>query len=142
VRRLLLLLLAALLVLVAAPAAALAQEEPDDEPDAVATPDGDPESVPTPDPVCDRGGPDADYAYCDPCPSPDADYQSDGDYAYCAAPAGGDDEEGGGGPPPRAPRPLAAGQLPVTGSEPSLLALLGLGLLLAGTGLRLRLTRA
>jgi LPXTG-motif cell wall-anchored protein len=36
-------------------------------------------------------------------------------------------------------RPIAAGQLPLTGSETVVVALLGLGLLLAGAGLRLRL---
>ena len=129
------LLVAVALMLALAPAA-VAQDEDDDGPlvdEPVAT------VTPVPDP-CDRPpGSDGDYAYCDdPCERPAG---TDGDYAYCPS-----------SPPPRprplfasgpgvkkkaAAQPLAAGTLPVTGSEPLLIALVGLGFLLAGAGLRL-----
>jgi hypothetical protein len=74
----------------------------------------------------------------DPCATPDADYvYTDNEYAYCT-----DALPTGTAPPrrKRAPEVVAlpaAARLPVTGSEPLLIALAGLGLLLAGSGLRL-----
>jgi len=140
--------LTVMLLLALAPAVA-AQEEP-----ATA-----PEPEPTPATGCERGpGTDADYADCPDtrrCDEggTDADYVygccgdldgTDADYVYACRASGG-----GGGPtssrPP--PRPRAAVQalgnvrtLPLTGSEPLLIALAGGGFLLAGAGLRLRVT--
>jgi hypothetical protein len=80
---------------------------------------------------CPTQGADGDYAYCGPgsCATAGAD----GDYAYCA-------EAGGAGEilpaHTSAPRRLPSGTLPYTGSEPLVVALLGLGLLLLGAGLR------
>lgn len=102
-----------------------------------------PDPATTPTPGCERGpGTDADYAYC-----PDRDCLEEGtdaDYVYtvCRATAGE--------PPPRprskrkavaqplAVQPLPARSLPVTGGGPGPVGLIGLGLLLAGAGLRLR----
>jgi hypothetical protein len=134
-RRLLLLLCTLLLAAAMAPAA-LAQD-PDEPVDDVPTVEPDdgildpeeipPESTPFPEP-CAPGAPAPEGT--------DADY-----YYYCdAAPTAGR--------PPESPRresptaqvqPLAAQQLPLTGSEPLLMALFGAGFLLAGAGLRLTL---
>lgn len=153
-------LLVAVVALFAWPVAALAQDPPPEDPVETVDPDTpvsdddpgddvlDPDEIPPdPDdgtePGDDEGcvpGPDGDYAYCEPCPE---DGTPDGDYAYCVP-----QPAGGGGPtqeddPPPAPRGevrrVAAGQLPYTGSEPLLLALIGLGFLLTGTGTRLLL---
>ncbi len=140
---------AMMLALALAPAA-FAQEEED-------------EPTPTPTPVagCERGpGTDADYADCEP---PDArcdEEGTDADYVYgCCRDVDGTDADyvyacpqfsnaPTAGPPPPSPPPPAAVQalgaqpaLPMTGSEPLLLALSGLGFLLAGAGLRLRTRR-
>jgi hypothetical protein len=145
-RRPTVLLAALLLALLAAPAATLAQDPastpspeatvaPDDPDDDVLAPDEiPPESTPEPDRPC--GGPevDGDYAPCTPCPESGAD----ADYQYCLPLEAG---RGEGTPEPAAvaARPLATRQLPLTGGDPLVVALLGAGLLLAGTGLRLRL---
>lgn len=110
----------------------------------------------TPTPGCERGaGTDADYADCrEPVCRPagtDADHDyvncceevdgTDADYAYACLESRG---VPGSGPAPRraapasAVRQLAAQTLPMTGGEPLALAAAGLGLLLAGAGLRLR----
>jgi hypothetical protein len=95
-----------------------------------------PTTVPVPTPVgCDRGpGTDADYADCqNPCQVEG----TDGDYAYCMAESG----PGVTAPVPKGPevRPIAFTQLPLTGDEPLLVALMGLALVMCGAGLRLRL---
>ena len=136
----------ALLALGAAPALAqdatptstptpAATDAPDDgvlEPDEIP-----PEDTPQPEaPPCGENTPDAVYGCTCSSDSPDADYQ------YC--------EEGAGssGPPPApapnvpAPaaatqtRPVSLKQLPLTGGDPALVALFGLGLLMTGLGLR------
>lgn len=95
----------------------------------------------TPDPCLLRpAGTDGDYAYCgNICETTDADYQGDGDYAYCpnsgaipSNPTGTVEKRN------EAAAALPASALPLTGSEPWLVALAGFGLLLAGLGLRVR----
>ena len=123
----------ALVVLALVPAVAFAQEEsPTPEPSPTVAPEA-------PDDACQRGGADADYVYCDQDDS--CVEGADSDYVYdveCFPSAGeGDDESGGGGPPP-APRALPAAQLPLTGGEPLVIALLGAAFVLLGAGLRPR----
>ena len=121
------------------------EPEPTTAPDVTATPDEadpdpEPEATATPEGCDDRGaGTDGDYAYC---PGICADDEStDADYVYCVQ------ADSGGGPPvPKRKRtspasaiqPLPAQQLPLTGSEPWLIAACGAGFLMAGAGLRLR----
>jgi hypothetical protein len=116
--------LGALLLVLALTGTAWAQE-PVDEPGVVeevpGAPEDDPGDAEEPVPevgedACEGGGADADYAYCGPCGAPVDG--ADADYVYCHG-------------------PVAAEQLPLTGSEPLILALLGLGLGAAGAGLRL-----
>lgn len=127
--------IAVLLVLALAPVA-IAQEDEDVEPE--------PTTTVVPVDGCDRGpGTDADYAYCgDPsCEDADQVYGAgaDADYVYGCPTSDGVPlpSTPGGGAIPRA-RPIAAATLPLTGGEAPLLALLGAGFLLVGTGLRLR----
>jgi LPXTG-motif cell wall-anchored protein len=149
-RRLLVLLCALSLLAWAAPAAhaqaptptpTVAAGDPAGDPgDDVLDPDEiPPESTPEPTTPCseDDAGADGEYAPCAPCSATG----TDGDYTYC------EEAAGSAGPPPRpaptaAVQPLAARQLPYTGSDAPLIALLGTGLLLAGAGLRLRLRPA
>ena len=114
------------------------------EPAATATP-----GAPAPDPP-EPDTPEAEAEDCDRvegtdyCLDPCRFQGDDADYAYgtdCLYDAAG----GGEPPPPRRKRraaaavqPLPAGQLPMTGGEPWLIAACGAGFLMAGSGLRLR----
>ena len=110
------------------------EDDPTDEPEVTATPD----ATATPD-GCDRGeGTDADYMYCgDRC----RDGADGADYTYYCL----EDSAGSGAPRPTrkraAIRPLAVAQattLPMTGGSPLPVALVGIGLLMAGAGIRVR----
>jgi hypothetical protein len=154
-----------LLLMLAMAPAALAQDPDDDapeadEPEATATATPTPTPVPTAVPGCERGsGTDADYAYCpDPRCRPrgtDGDYaydrccREDGDEAYTDADyvyyciqanTGGrfPPRKKRAAPPKSAVQPFAAKQLPLTGTEPLVIALMGFGFLLCGVGLELR----
>ena len=91
--------------------------------------------------VCERGGADAEYGYCEPCPDGADKEYAGADETYACYPSSA------GGPGPRR-RPAgearalpAATTLPLTGGEPLVLALLGIGLVSAGAGARLLLRR-
>lgn len=156
--RLLVLLCAVVLGLGAAPALA---QDPDPtqtpgateqvEPEGTATPD-DPivEEDPYSTPGCEEAdGTDTDYTYCG-CSADSVG--TEGDYVYCAAAV-----PGGGEPRSRARRRRTSGprsrsredavsavrtlpaSLPLTGGSPLVIALIGVGFVLIGTGGRLRL---